>query len=392
MNRRRYLAMLAAGASLAGCSGRSSDGSAEGETADGTESETATGTPRDGATPVGTATVPSEFELPIPRDELNRGAPKDRIPAIVDPAFASDWSDVTGGGRDLSLSAEDRVIGVERDGEARAYPLRVLNWHEVVNDDFAGPLLVTYCPLCGSGVTAERLVDGEVTRFGVSGLLWNSDLVMYDERTESLWSQLLGTAIRGPKTGTTLSFVPSSLTTWDAWRESHPDTEVLLPPPDSGTIQGPGVRDYARNPYVGYDENDTIGIGYNDYYDRRLHPKAMVIGVRHDGRSKAYPLSEIGDDATVNDAVGGLPVVVTTTGDGSLSAYERTVDDERLIFENDGPRHVRAGGSRWEKVSGRAVDGPYEGTTLVRANDRTELFWFAWVDFYPDTDLYRSDE
>jgi hypothetical protein len=128
------------------------------------------------------------------------------------------------------------VLGVEHDDRARAHPLRVLNHHEVVNDEFAGPLAVTYCVLCGSGVVFERRVTGEPTTFGVSGRLWRSDLVMYDGLTDSLWSQLAATAIRGPRTGDRLTLVPSSLTTWGKWRSAHPETRVLLPPPHSGTV------------------------------------------------------------------------------------------------------------------------------------------------------------
>jgi len=413
MNRRRYIAAVTA-AAVAGCStgddgtpsaaggegggdsgadgGDGGDAGPDSAGGDATTRRAAGVTDQPNSGPTGDVRGPADYEFPISRDQLNRGAPKDAIPAIVDPKFADDWSDLGGSSAALSLSAEDDVIGVERDGEARAYPLSILNWHEVVNDEFAGPLLVTYCPLCGSGVTAERRVDGEVTRFGVSGLLWNSDLVMYDEKTASLWSQLIGTAIRGPRAGTSLSFVPSTLTTWGAWTETHPQTQVLLPPPESGTIAEDGSRSYGRDPYRGYDSSESIGIGYNDFQDDRLHPKAWVVGVRHGGQAKAYPTTELGFDATVEDTVGGLSIVVTTTDEGSLAAYERAVDDETLSFSNAGPMHLRAGGSRWNKVSGRAVDGPFEGTTLTRANDRSELFWFAWADFYPDTEVYRSDE
>jgi hypothetical protein len=183
-----------------------------------------------------------DVDLPVPESELARGADRDTIPAITDPVFAPDWS-----GIDPALVDESLVIGVERDGVARAYPLKLLNWHEVVNDDLGGPLVVTYCPLCASGVVADRTVDGEtlafggsgstatgaskevVTSFGVSGLLWRADLVMYDETTGSLWSQLLATAIRGELTGTDLALYPSAVTTWGQWRESHPDAEVILP-------------------------------------------------------------------------------------------------------------------------------------------------------------------
>lgn len=324
----------------------------------------------------------AEVSLPIPDSELRRGAAKDGIPAITVPAFATDWSSVK-----ATLGDEELVVGIEVDGRARAYPLAVLNWHEIVNDDFGGPLLVTYCPLCASGVVADRTVDGKVRTFGVSGLLWQSDLVMYDTESESLWSQLLATAIQGPLTGNELTLRPSTVTTWGEWRDAHPKTEVLLPPPMSDTVKGFQTRNYDRNPYVGYDRSERVGIGYNTDVDGRLHPKAMVVGVTSGGVSRAYPLETVQQAGVVNDTVGDLPVVVAATNSGSLVAYVRRVDGTVLTFERDGDALV-ADGSRWSLVTGTALDGPHEGVRLARANDRSQLFWFAWADFHPGTDIY----
>lgn len=325
-------------------------------------------------------------DLPVPESDLDRGAAKDAIPAITDPAFDTNWADAD---VDAELAGDDRVIGVERDGAARAYPLGILNWHEIVNDEFGGPLLVTFCPLCDSGVTGVRRVDGEPTTFGVSGMLWKSDLVMYDDRTESLRNQIRAQAIRGPETGERIDIVPSTLTTLDAWRGEYPDTEVLLPPPASGTIGGgAATRDYGRNPYSGYANNRRIGIGRNDLEDDRLAAKTIVIGVTHDGVARAYPRPRVLESGVVSDEVSGLPVVVTTDPGDSLVAYERTVGGRTLTFERVDGRHLRAGGSRWRAVSGVAVDGPHEGTALRRANDVSPKFWFAWAEFNPDTEIY----
>ena len=395
MDRRRYLSGLAGGTAawLAGCSGlagRSDTRGANGTT----DTPAATDTPRvtdgpdDVTTAGGTATGVSrsagDVELPVPRSELDRGAPEDAIPAITGPAFGADWSEFA-----VELAPDERVIGVERGGEARAYPLAILNWHEVVNDTFDGPLLVTYCPLCGSGLTAERRVDDEETTFGVSGLLWNSDLVMYDRMTDSLWSQIMATAIRGPKTGSTLSLVPSTLTKWSAWRETHPDTRVLLPPPASGAIGEAKPRDYARDPYTGYDESRRIGIG-GEEFEGRLHPKTEVIGIAHDGVARAYPFDAVTSDGVINDRVGDLPVVVTVDSGAALVAYERRVDGDELTFEPAGTDAIRAGGSRWRRATGEAIDGPHEGTQLPRANDASPMFFFAWRDFNPDTGVYGN--
>lgn len=334
-------------------------------------------------------------QLPVPRSQLHRGAPKDAIPAIDEPAFARDWSNVsyTIRGPDNktyeaagTLGDSDLVIGVSRQEDARAYPLRVLNWHEIVNDAFHGPLLVTYCPLCGSAVTAVRKADGEVTTFGVSGLLYRNDLVMYDMATESLWSQLEARAIRGELTGERLKLVPSSLTTWAAWRDSHPDTRVLLPPPKSGAIGNALARNYDLDPYAGYKSSRQIGIG-GRYDDDRLHPKATVIGVAHKGASRAYPIGPVRDAGIVNDNVNGLPVVVAATEE-TLAAYVRRIDGDTLAFRRANATLIWAAGSRWRIVDGAAIDGRHEGNTLEQASDGSQMFFFAWKNFHPKTEVW----
>lgn len=396
MRRRAYLAAcLGVTGSLAGCAAEEGESPA----ASPTDSATPTGTPTDTASPTDspTGTATPDGEYPVPRSELKRGALKDAIPAIVDPVFAEDWSGLevsvstAVGGSDTiepRLVDADEVIGVVRDGQARAYPLRVLNWHEVVNDSLGGPLLVTYCPLCRTGVTAVRTVNDQATTFGVSGLLWNSNLVMYDDLSDSRWSQVAATAIRGEKAGTRLAFVPSTITSWREWQETHPGTEVLVPPPESSTVRGDDhVRNYNRNPYLGYDDADSVGLGREDY-DDRLHPKTRVIGVSDGETARAYPRDAIEDAELVNDRVGDLSVVVTTDPSRSLVAYSRVIDGEPLTFSPADAATMTAGGSTWRRSTGRATDGPHEGTTLERANDRSPMFWFSWADVFPDTDIY----
>jgi len=421
MRRRRYLAGLGAGglAGLAGCTslGGIGGGSGAGDSGDGGTAGTpsaATGDVVTG-TPDGDPDAVNGVEVPVPDSALRRGAGKDAIPAIVDPEFGEDWSGVEvevrsgfgSGGRTAEprLAESDRVIAVERGGEARAYPLRVLNWHEVVNDvaeprsaarrtpsdgGFGGPLLVTYCPLCGSGVTAVREVDGEATVFGVSGLLFRNALVMYDERTGSLWSQIAAAAIQGEKVGTALELVPSALTTWGEFRERYPEGVVLRPPPESSTVTGRNsTRDYGRNPYAGYESSSDIGLG-GSFDDERLHPKTTVVGVEHGGVSRAYPLDRVQEAGVVNDEVGGLPVVVAATESGTLVAYVREVDGQTLAFTRESEGFLAAGGSRWRLLGGRAVDGPYEGTRLDQANTVAGEFFFSWVNFHPDTEVWSG--
>lgn len=209
-------------------------------------------------------------EYGYPSTICEEGRRPDAIPAIDDPAFAPDWSGLDlpeGYRRDGGGLTDDRVVvGIARGETARAYPLSVLARHEVVNDSLDGPVLVTYCPICRSGLVASRELEGEAATFGVTGLLWkppdaytaaseadgtvfgtaksepyadvrdSANLVMYDEPTRSRWSQLLAEAICGPRTGESLEIRPSTVATWGEWREGHPGTEVLLPPPYSGTL------------------------------------------------------------------------------------------------------------------------------------------------------------
>jgi hypothetical protein len=350
----------------------------------------------------------SGLELPVPESELHRSAQRDEIPAITDPAFADDWSGVELSTRTFDpefpdreyeytirprLEPDDIVVGIERRGEARAYPLRVLNWHEVINDRLGSPLLVTYCPLCDSGVVVERAVDDESSTFGVSGLLWRANLVMYDRLTGSLWSQLRAVAIRGPATGTGLSLLPARTTTWRKWRRAHPETGVLLPPPLSDTVAGrDATRDYNRNPYFGYESTSRAGVGYEEFEDDRLHPKTNVLGISHGGVARAYPLPAMLEAGVVNGSVGGLPVVVAAGPDDELVAYDRRIEGRTLRFSPADSGRLVAGGSEWDLTTGRAVAGPLAGSSLRPATDRSPMFWFAWADLQPGTEVFNGSD
>lgn len=383
MNRRSYLAALGTGvtAVAAGCVGSRVSSTPEG--ADALES-----TPPAGL---------EHFDLPVPRDELIP-AIHSVIPAIVEPAFAPDWSEVTievgSETYEPRLQPADPVIGVERNGVARAYPLAVLERHEVVNDALPGPpdtgvdrepLLVTFCPSCGSSMTAIRRVRGNTALFEVSHLLWQSNLLLRDAVTGSLWSQILATAIRGPATGEQLTLVPSTLVPWDQWQSDHPDTEVLLPTPLSKPRYGVSG---ARSTYGRF--TDTAPIIGEDA-DGSATGRTLVIGISADGESVAYPFEAVQAAGVVNDVVGEIPVVVAAGSGGTLVAYERRIDGETLRFRLADDDTLRAGGSRWLLQRGLAVDGPYEGTQLRRANDLPPLFRFAWVDFHPNTSIYGED-
>lgn len=275
----------------------------------------------------------------VPVSEIQSGGPpRDGIPAIDRPRFVQ--PEAAG-----FVQPGDRVLGIARNGVAKAYPVAILNWHEIVNDTFADePIAVTYCPLCGTGIAYVAGNGGQVMRFGVSGLLYNSDMLLYDRQTESLWSQIGKHAISGLMKGTRLQAIPLQHTTWADWRERYPGTLVLST--DTGH-----ARDYSRSPYSGYEKSSDVFFPVRNH-DTRYHPKESVLGVEIDGRFKAYPFVELEkSDGQVRDRLGGRTVTVT---------YDR--------------RHRTAG----------AVDDDGNPLPVMVA------YWFAWYAFHPDTAVYHA--
>ncbi|MBM3533445.1 MAG: DUF3179 domain-containing protein [Alphaproteobacteria bacterium] len=206
-------------------------------------------------------------------DILSGGPPKDGIPAIDEPRFrpAPEIRD---------LADRDPVISVEIEGDARAYPLRVLTWHEIVNDRVGGrPVIVTYCPLCNAAIAFERRIDGRELGFGVTGKLRHSDMIMYDRETESWWQQYTGEAIVGALLGRKLPIVPSRLESFALFRERHPDGQVLVP-------SDPTLRPYGANPYVGYEDSGWPFL-YRGEVPERVMPLERVVVVG----AEAWPLS-----------------------------------------------------------------------------------------------------
>jgi hypothetical protein len=272
-----------------------------------------------------------------PAEILSGGPPKDGIPAIDRPQFVK--------AGDARMSPGDRILGVASNGEAKAYPVRILNWHEVVNDSVGGTAVaVTYCPLCGSGVTFDRTVQDKVRSFGVSGLLYNSDVLLYDRETNSLWSQILGKAVTGPAKGAKLALVATAHTSWADWVARHPDTLVLSE--DTGY-----TRDYARDPYAGYDVNPVILFPVANS-SSRFDNKEVVLGLDLDGSRKAYPFGEL-------------------------------AKTEGVIVDQLAGRNIRI-----------AYDAQHR-TARVLDKDGKELpsvmtYWFAWYAFYPESAVFYA--
>jgi len=318
----------------------------------------------------------------IPLSEIS----EERLLSLVDaipPLDTPKYDDASGGDW---LEDDDLVIGYVGEGAGTwAYPIKILNSHEIVNDDLDGvPVLVSYCPLCRSGVVYDRRLDGRELTFGNTSALFENDLVMLDRETNSYWWQVAGRAIVGTLTGEQLEVLPAVTTTWAAWRSEHPETLVLSR--DTGYS-----RSYDFDPFAGYrnsvnDERFPFPVS-EDALDGRLAAGDEVLGVIVNDESRAYSLRALGD-AAVNDELGGQSIVVFSNEDGPAGgAYDAVVDGNPLTFSFEDGGYVDAEtGSRWN-LSGEAVDGDLAGATLERLPSRYS-FWFAYFASFPDTDVY----
>ena len=281
-------------------------------------------------------TVTGRKVLVDPRKILEGGPGKDGIPSIDRPRFdtaaqAGRW-----------LEERDPLLTVESGDKVKAYPLRIMSWHEIVNDWVGGvPVAVTYCPLCGSAVTFRRVLDGQEVELGVSGKLYNSDLVMYDRKTDTLWSQILGLAILGELAGQRLDVLKTDLVDFRALRQHHPAAQVLSP--DTGF-----ARDYGMNPYGDYDQSPRIFFPVEHASDE-LFAKERVVGVELEGAYKAYRLETLRQRREIRDSLAGQEVILRVNDDGTISA--RAAEGRELVF--------------------------------------VHAFWFAWFAFHPDTGVLK---
>jgi Protein of unknown function (DUF3179) len=314
--------------------------------------------------------------------------PKDAVPAIRDstpllvPAAAV-----------RVVRESDPVLGVVIGEESRAYPIAFLSWHEIVNDVVGGvPVAATWSPLCYTGIVYARERDGRTLTFGVSGKLVANGLIMYDEQTDSLWSQVVGQAVTGPLQGTILPMIPATHTTWETWKRLHPETLVLDP------SRSPYRRDYNMDPYESYYASPDTGVIAPRREDQWLVPKALVLGLRLDGVVKAYPFTSLGRESVVNDTVANMSVVVTfheRTATGQV--FSRQVGGRVLSFVSatsgaGEPLTMRdeQTGSLWSGVVGMALEGTLKGEWLTPV-PAIYAFWFAWKNYFPETVVYGKE-
>ncbi|MEN8128885.1 MAG: DUF3179 domain-containing protein [Pseudomonadota bacterium] len=289
------------------------------------------------------ATTKNGFDLTdaqIPIDEvLPGGPPRDGIPAIDRPRFVA--ASAAG-----FIAEDDRVLGVVRNGVSKAYPLSIMNWHEIVNDRFGDErVVITYCPLCGTGMAfLADTADSSLT-FGVSGLLYNSDMLLYDRQTESLWSQIMAQAISGRHKGRRLLAIAMSHTSWSDWRQRHPETLVLSQ--DTGFS-----RDYRRTPYAGYESSRKLYFPVK-FRAQGYHPKERVLGLEINGQYKAYPFVELArTEGRLLERIAGTDIEIR---------YDAAHQTARAIDEKGRELPVVIG------------------------------YWFAWYGFHPETEVYRVE-
>lgn len=380
MGRIRHLVAGAAvgGMLLAACGGGDSEQPSAGPTTERTP---------------GDAGAPADL-VGLTEADLTSVLSKDSIPSIDDPTFiapnaAAEW-----------LAAQEPVAALEWKGEARAYPLQIMTWHEIVNDLVGGdPLAVSYCPLCNSALAYPREVQGRVLEFGTSGSLYRSALVMYDRQTDSLWLHFEGLAIEGPLEGTQLEFIPMQILSFEQFRSQFPDGTVLDRPEGFD-------RPYGQNPYEFYDTGERPFL-FRGEADDRMHAMARVVGVRAGDEAVAYPyrvLSRDGEAGVINDTVGGRRIAVfwkagvrSALDDpeikrgrdvGSSGVFVPNVAGTSLTFRARGDRIVdEETGTVWS-LSGKAVSGQLAGQELQPVN-HLDTFWFAWAAHNSETSIFQ---
>ena len=327
---------------------------------------------------------------------LSGGPPKDGIPAIDRPNFVS-VADADGW-----LGELEPVVLVEAGGVAKAYPLQVLTWHEIVNDEVGGvPISVTFCPLCNTAIGFQREFDGQVLDFGTTGRLRFSNLIMYDRQTETWWQQATGAGIAGRYAGSQLAFYPANIVSWQEFRDRYPDADVLS--------RNTGYsRAYGRNPYAGYDNvNNRPFLYRGPATPDALPPMARVLTVDLPDEAVAYPYETLEEVRVINDTVAQTPVAVFwQPGDGISARFRQHRRGPRRRHRRLVQPPPRRPGARLRVVGrairdsqtastwsllGEATAGPLQGSKL-EAVVSINHFWFSWAAFRPETRVYVGGE
>ena len=322
-----------------------------------------------------------EIKHTVPLDKIvSGGPPQDGIPSIDNPKFQSVQE------ADEILEDSELVLGLNINGDIRAYPLQILVWHEIVNDVVGGePVAITYCPLCFTNQVFNRtLNDGSIVEFGTSGKLYNSNLVMYDRKSNSLWSQALGEGIVGDYSGVKLERIPFDIAFWKEWKKLYHESKVLTR--DTGT-----VRPYGADPYGDYYTNDLILFPVaND--DKRLGLKEIIIGLEDKSQYKAYKLQDIETDKVINDVIGDdKKIALVSLEPFMVRVFDRVIDSDN---NDEGNKNIvidlfynQTNNTLIDKVTnselnfeGKFIKGQLQDIQLKRL-PMDQGFWFEWVAF-----------
>ena len=320
----------------------------------------------------------------VPVREIYADVPADAIPPLNTPEFIS--------ARDAFVGDGDLVAGVALNGDAFAYPLKIMNYHEIVHHVVGGlDVVTTYCPLTNSAV----LFDAADLAFGNTGALYNNNVVMYDRETRSVWSQMALGCIFGDRAGEHLTVLPVAQATWEAWRALYPDTRLLSN--KTGFERG---RNYDYDPWIesGYTENNAVWFPQTPAIDQRLPAKEMVFGLTGRDGAIAYSYGDLELQLAVNQVFGGEEIVIFCAPKGRLAlGYSRRLGERVLHFapvEATGddllPQFRDAEtGSLWSML-GEAVDGSLEGTKLMPIATYS-AYWFAWASFWQNTEVWDGE-
>ena len=323
------------------------------------------------------ATAIAEEKRTVPLDQIvNGGPPPDGIPSIDFPKFVS----VEEG--DEFLVDFDKVVGININGDIRAYPLQILVWHEIVNDIVGGiPVAVTYCPLCFTNQVFDRTVNNTILQFGTSGKLYNNNLVMYDRSSNSLWSQAIGQGIVGKHAGIKLEKFPFDVAYWKDWKQLYPNTKVLSR--ETGT-----VRPYGADPYKDYYDSPDVLFPVSNK-DNRLELKEIVIGLERGEINKAYKIQDIEKLKVINDQLNNESVTLFSLHPLMARVFDSSVKGQKLIFQYNNSNNIvtdEQTGSQWN-FEGMSINGTLKGEQLSRL-PFDEGYWFEWVTFHPQTLVY----
>jgi hypothetical protein len=325
---------------------------------------------------ISVASVRAEEKHIVPLDQIvSGGPPPDGIPSIDSPKFIS----IDGGNKFLGDS--DKVVGININGDIRAYPLQILVWHEIVNDNVGGiPVAITYCPLCFTNQVFSRTVNNTILEFGTSGKLYNSNLVMYDRLSKSLWSQALGEGIVGKYAGIKLQKLPFDVAYWKDWKQLYPQSKVLSK--DTGS-----ARPYGADPYGDYYTSPDILFPISNR-DSRLGLKEIVVGLEN-RLYKAYKLHDIEKLKVINDQLNNKSVTLFSLHPMMARLFDPSVNGQTLLFKYNFTNNTftdKQTGSQWN-FEGKSIEGPMKGKQLLRL-PFDEGYWFEWAAFHPGTKVY----